>query len=438
MFCHQCGTQVEEGTAFCPKCGTQIKKEADTEKGAAAVKQKEEKKKPQKPVLKIVGIVVSILAVVLLWKAFKGDFDKAASEATNGAYGKGDIGTEQKDDDIVMVQTGYLGEFEDATVKDILDMNFGLSGYSLDWISTDLNGEKVIGFCCHLEGESLDSEGSTEILFQVCPNHTFKIVGYAVGGNEDFERTEIAADLNTYYMNWYVKNKIGQDAEEDEIMAGMQDLIHNQLDKISGSAVLYGASKDYSGDRKNLSIDIDGTEPLNMSVTELINLYSDNMLDIYTARENDVDGIEANEQPAYQDAQDIDYDTVYGDILLDVIASYGEYSQCALYDMDGDGILELITSFGESDADWVNDFYTVENGAVTMLGEYSGAVTFYGADDGKGIVAVYDHMGYQIVERITKSGSSILVDEMMQGEVENDEYYSNEYPISLMHIHEVL
>ncbi len=252
MFCHQCGTQIEEGTAFCPKCGTQIKKEADTEKGAAAVKQKEEKKKPQKPVLKIVGIVVSILAVVLLWKAFKGDFDKAASEATNGAYGKGDIETEQKDDDIVMVQTGYLGEFEDATVKDILDMNFGLSGYSLDWISTDLNGEKVIGFCCHLEGESLDSEGSTEILFQVCPNHTFKIVGYAVGGNEDFERTEIAADLNTYYMNWYVKNKIGQDAEEDEIMAGMQDLIHNQLDKISGSAVLYGASKDYSGDRKNL------------------------------------------------------------------------------------------------------------------------------------------------------------------------------------------
>ncbi len=106
--------------------------------------------------------------------------------------------------------------------------------------------------------------------------------------------------------------------------------------------------------------------------------------------------------------------------------------------MDGDGILELITSFGESDADWVNDFYTVENGAVTMLGEYSGAVSFYGADDGKGIVAVYGHMDYQIVERITKSGSSILVDEMMQGEVENDEYYSNEYPISLMYIHEVL
>lgn len=434
MFCQQCGAQIEEETVFCPKCGTRVKKEIDIDKKADLI-QKEEKKKNKKPVLKMAGIAISILAVIFLWKAFSGDFDQAVSEATNGAYGKGTVAEKDENADIAMIQTGYLGEFEDATVKDILDMNFGLSGFTLNWLSADMDGKRFVAFYAYQDGKEIDS--GTTILFQVCSDETFRVSGYSEGEKEYSEPTEIADFFNNWYMNWYIKNKIGQDASEDEIMEGMQALIHERFDMISGSAVLYGASRNYSGDRKNLSKDIDGTEPLNMSVTELINSYSDNMLDIYTVGESISEGDEVNEQPVYQEVQDLDYFAIYEDILLDVEASYGEYSQCALYDMDGDGVLELITSFGESDADWVNDFYTVENGAVTMLGEYSGAVSFYGADDGNGVYAVYGQMGYQIVEQITKSGNGILIDEIMQGKVEDDEYYSNEYPISLMYIHEV-
>ena len=195
-------------------------------------------------------------------------------------YGKRNVEIEENDD-ITMIQTGYLGEFKDATVKDILDMNFGLSGFSLDWISADMDGQKFVAFYAYPDGKEMDS--GTTILFQVCSNEIFKVSGYAEGKNENFERTEIADFFNNWYMNWYIKNKIGLDTSENEIVEGMQTLIHNQFDEIFGSAVLYGASKDYSGDRKNLSKIIDGSESLNMSVTELINLYSDNMLDIYTA-----------------------------------------------------------------------------------------------------------------------------------------------------------
>lgn len=436
MFCQKCGAKVEKDAGFCPKCGTKIEKAMEAEKDSTSIQQKEGKKK--KPIVKVAGAVIGILAVVLFWKAFSGDFDQAASEATNGAYGKGKVVEEEENDNIAMIQTGYLGEFEDATVKDILDMNLGLSGFSTDWVSGDMEGQKYVAFYAYPEGEEKDSDLGTTILFQVCSDKTFKVSGYAVGKNEDFERTDIADILNNWYMNWYIQNKIGSDASEDKSMEGMRELIHNQFDKISGSSVLYGASKDYSGDRKNLCKEIDGTEPLNMNVTELMNLYSDNMLDIYTAGESIADGTGTNEQPANQEIPDIDYYAIYEDILFDVGASYGEYSQCALYDIDGDGVLELITSFGESDADWVNDFYTIEDGAVTMLGEYSRAVSFYAADDGNGIYAVYGNMGYQIVERITKSGNGISIEEIMQGEVEDDEYYSNEYPISLMYIHEVM
>lgn len=93
-------------------------------------------------------------------------------------------------------------------------------------------------------------DSGTTILFQMCSEKTFQIVGYAQGENEDFERTEIADFFNVWYMNWYIKNKIGQDASEDKIMKEMQILISHQFDIISGSAVLYGASKNYSGDRK--------------------------------------------------------------------------------------------------------------------------------------------------------------------------------------------
>ena len=159
-----------------------------------------------------------------------------------------------------MVQTGYLGEFTDASVKDILDMNFGVDGFKLDWICSDMDGKDFVAFYAYRSDETL--KDGTTVLFQICSDKTFKVSGYAESGNEDFESAEIAGFLNNWYMNWYVKNKIGADAAEDEVMEKMQELIHDRFDKTAGSAALYGASKDYSGDRGNLCREIDNSEPM--------------------------------------------------------------------------------------------------------------------------------------------------------------------------------
>lgn len=356
------------------------------------MQQKKEKRK--KPIVKIAGAIIGVLAVVLLWKAFSGDFDQAASEATNGAYGKGNAEIEETDY-ITMIQTGYLGEFEDATVKDILDMNFGLSGFSLDWISGDMDGQKYVAFYAYPEGGEMDS--GTTLLFQVCSDNTFKISGYAEGENEDFERAELADFLNNWYMNWYIKNKIGQDAAENEMMEGMQTLIHNQFDRISGSAVLYGASKDYSGDRKNLSKDIDGTEPLDMSVTELINLYNDNMLDIYTvgvdeqqngeAEENNTAGNEAYEIiPGYTYESDQSNEDI-GDFRLYMNLTFNDDDSISVFGWGYENEMLSDNCFVEETVRWLEsdeytnvyesddgDFYlyeSMEGGYYTAMSNYN-------------------------------------------------------------------
>lgn len=119
------------------------------------------------------------------------------------------------------------------------------------------------------------------------------------------------------------------------------------------------------------------------------------------------------------------YTEVIGDTAV-VHDGNGNYS---LYDIDQDGTRELILSFGESNADWTNYVYTLENGVPVSIGNFYSPVLLYGADDNNGIYSVYGHMGYQKVDRITKQGKQIQIETVTEGDVGSGDYYSNESPI---------
>ena len=130
----------------------------------------------------------------------------------------------------------------------------------------------------------------------------------------------------------------------------------------------------------------------------------------------------------------IDYSSMteyssYAEVIGDTAATHGENGNYALHDIDQDGIKELIISFGESDADWTNYVYTLENGMPQSIGNFSNPVLLYTADDNNGIYCVYGHMGYQKVDHITKQDNQILIETVMEGDVGNGEYYSNDSPI---------
>lgn len=355
MYCQNCGTQVEDGAAFCPKCGKKVESVEALEKVDMPKEEKTQKKK-KGGCLKYALVAVGVFLITCIGLSMCGG---GGTEDSAGTREETQGDPEIETDHIAMVQSGYLGEFTDAEVKDILDTNFDLSGFTLDWTNKEIEGREYVGFHAYAADRSLDD--GTIILFQICSEDTFKVAGYAVGDNEDFESAEIADLLNEWYMNWYVKNKIGSDAKEDEIMEGMRGLIYDSFNKISGSAVLYGASKDYSGDRSGLCRVIDSIEPMDMSVTELINYYSDNMLNIYTAGEENPEKVTSGLQYGY-----------YGN-------TGGTYAVTIEPDGSSDGGVFSLYEYSASDS----VYYNIWSGSVIPDGDSA-----YEAVDGDGLMAL--------------------------------------------------
>lgn len=325
---------------------------------------------------KVIGIVIGIIVLFCIIGALaSGGSD--SSESSN----------------IALVKDGYFGEFEDATVDEILDYNLGVSGFANEWSDGEIGDRPAVAFYAY--EEDTDPESGIVLIFQIYDDETFKLVSYSEYGDEDFERTEIADNINWWYMNWYVANKIGIDASEEETITGMQTLIAEQFDVISGSACLYGASKDYTGDRGAIGSVIDGSEALDMSVTELINYYGDNILDVYSTETlEDIYSDESTEMTDVIDAMETD-DTTPSSVS---IYGYYEYDTADYYG-NGDAFAADIGFTSDVDGgDYINLYAYISE---VEYPEFWGTLTHidgntYLADDGQGVslLLLFDDTGF--------------------------------------------
>ena len=255
MFCEHCGAQLEEGAVFCQNCGAKVEaEETQTLKQAVPSPGKQVSKRKKtgvwKWILAVAGIVVVALADFLL------------------------LGGEE--DYISLVQNGYMGEYTDATVQEILETYFKTDGMTVEWTGTELDGDPCVGFHAYPEGENLND--GTTILFRICGRKVFQVADMGGNGYDDLEATDIAYWLNFYYMNWYVISQAGVDSTGEARLPVLQELVQNKLDKVSGTAVLYGASADYSGDRSELYKVAGDSALIDLSAAELINAHTNNML----------------------------------------------------------------------------------------------------------------------------------------------------------------
>ena len=87
----------------------------------------------------------------------------------------------------------------------------------------------------------------------------------------------------------------------------------------------------------------------------------------------------------------------YESVIAEAGATAGNLGiSVALYDIDQDGIRELIISHGTCLADWVNDIYTLQDGKyVSMIGTVGDQGMFYTAPDGNGMYFVWGKQGCQ-------------------------------------------
>lgn len=127
-----------------------------------------------------------------------------------------------------------------------------------------------------------------------------------------------------------------------------------------------------------------------------------------------------------------DYYRAYQYVLEDTYENYGEACQYALYDIDNDGVKELIVSEGTCNANWTNDVYCVnENGLALLIGSFARTVVLYEATDGNGIYAVWGNQGLEEVTRITKNGSELEEELILSDSISYDEDYIT-YPNEIM------
>ena len=136
--------------------------------------------------------------------------------------------------------------------------------------------------------------------------------------------------------------------------------------------------------------------------------------------------------------QDMPEYAKYASFIQNLCANTAGTTEIALYDIDGDGIRELIFSHGTCEEDWINDVYTLENDTnVISIGSIGSHVGLYTAPDGNGIYSQFGHMGYEKIDRFTKNGNALNEENIATTDVGSGEYTTFDREIKLIPVSEL-
>ena len=296
MFCPNCGTEIKEKKTFCPKCGSPLGVEAvqedtKTVEAAASIENVHENVIPPQgaPVPSKKGgkkkfIIGGIVAVVLILIA--------VMIGTSG----GNTGSTSTDTYIETVQNGYLGEFTDMTVQELLSSYYeDQLGCTAEWDGGENDdGQQIV------EVKYTDETvGDTTIQFKMLDEQVFKISAFHDPDAEIEKASDLAAELNSlYFMAYTTKHETELDSAEK------MKVFIDELDQISGSAVLYGAAANYTGDRAQLCT-LFGEDALETSVPWVLDAYG--YLDMNDYAQQDTADTTAVEPASTADISSADY-----------------------------------------------------------------------------------------------------------------------------------
>lgn len=168
--------------------------------------------------------------------------------------------------------------------------------------------------------------------------------------------------------------------------------VHNSASSNSNTSN-YDNNSDQSTDYENNDTDSDDD-----SYTE------DNDNDDSNSDDYDDDDSDDNySNDIFDDNSNIDDDLkeLYNQQIDEYYENYGSSTTVTKYDINGDGVDELILSHGDVDSDWNNDIYDFSSGNASPVGTIHNEVTFYEPKDGNGIYSLWYVPGYQELSQIT-------------------------------------
>jgi len=121
----------------------------------------------------------------------------------------------------------------------------------------------------------------------------------------------------------------------------------------------------------------------------------------------------------------------YWRILLDIYEEFddgysdAEYLQYMLYDVDDNGVKELLVLAGTCEADYMWRIYTIVNNEVQYMDEIFGGHSMLFACPEGGLYNMMGHMGCEEIYRVMYTNQAFTEELISSKELAEDEDYSN-------------
>lgn len=238
MRCPYCGTNNEADALFCGACGKQL----TNAQGSRTQNRSESRVHPKKRSAKVSTIIVLLILLVVLTVSVIGWIVLQIWQGTMDAT--------------QVVKTGYLGEYTDMTVEEMLDYVCAYNGIPHtggNWSSKkNADGKTIV----QAEYADVDGGNSLIIQFEMLNKECFKVVSVAepedtdedyptdiLGGKEEYRKFL----LNYQYICAYVEKDSINDPDSWEF-----GNLSEKLKEACADSVGYGASKSYRGDREKI------------------------------------------------------------------------------------------------------------------------------------------------------------------------------------------
>lgn len=164
------------------------------------------------------------------------------------------------------VKNGYLGEFTDVTVYEMLS-SYRIFYEDEVWDGGTTNTGKHI---TQVRFTSPQSDDSTTIQFQMLNDEVFKVSAFVDTMQPNAKSSDILYVLNMMYYSEAVMNYLFEDARSAQLCA--------LLRAVDANEVTYGAAAGYTGDRSAL-YKFDGGSLMGLSAAELMEHYGTSLSD---------------------------------------------------------------------------------------------------------------------------------------------------------------
>lgn len=335
-------------------------------------------KRSKELISKMAGMIISVLTLSLFLAACGGDVGEKPSEPSETSE------SNNIESYISTVKNGYLGEFTDITIGELLNRWYGAYYEEIGWDGgTTDDGEIIVEF----QAQSEEYFEPVYIQFIMYDEQVFKLCAYVDGTGNTYEATEVADNLSFTYYN--VKLLSVDSTDDEKLYEETLEMIE-QFNGISGSAVLYGASADYNGDRSKLGEEFYEESPLEMTVTELLNYYHDNMFSYFVADMSNT----TSDDVTLESILDSIPDSTFGSASVNI---YGGYAQDNGYDATMQAEVGFYT---DDDSEYVRiEAFSYDDGSRIIYFEgiltYIGENTFWAIDEISGIIfeVSFDQLG---------------------------------------------